>query len=163
METKEKKQKRIIDSFGEQLTKDNYPPIAGRILGLFYTSDQKYFTFEEIKEALSISKSATSKALTFLDNIEEVSYVYDKNNKRLRLFYLNVIGMVKRIHLVLEGYKEQERLFKEVLKIRSEENQQLNNYIEKNILFSQDVLGFVQEKLELHFNDILKKRTNTPS
>ena len=50
METKEKQQEEIIDTFGELLTKDNYPPIAGKILGLFYTSDQKYFTFEEIKK-----------------------------------------------------------------------------------------------------------------
>ena len=157
METKEKQQEEIIDTFGELLTKDNYPPIAGKILGLFYTSDQKYFTFEEIKKELEISKSATSKALSFLNQIEEVSYVYDKNNKRLRLFYLNVEGMVKRISLVLDAYKQQAILLKEVLELRSEENSALNNYIEKNILFSQDILGFVQNKLEFHFNDILKK------
>ena len=86
-----------------------------------------------------------------------MSYVYDKNNKRLRLFYLNVEGMVKRISLVLDAYKQQAILLKEVLELRSEENSALNNYIEKNILFSQDILGFVQNKLEFHFNDILKK------
>ncbi|WP_298511696.1 hypothetical protein [uncultured Kordia sp.] len=156
METKEKRKKDIINTFGELLVKDNYPPIAGRILGLFYTSDQKYFTFEEIKEELNISKSATSKALSFLHNIEEVGFTYDENNKRLRLFYVNIEGLVKRISLVLEAYNEQTKLFEEVLEIRSKENELLNNYIDKSILFSQDILGFVQEKLEHHFKDILK-------
>ncbi|WP_298420465.1 hypothetical protein [uncultured Kordia sp.] len=158
METKEKLKKEITDSFGELLSNDNYPPIAGRILGLFYTSDQKYFTFEEIKTALNISKSATSKALSFLNQINEVAYTYDEHNKRLRLFYLNIEGLVKRISTVLEAYKLQSKLFEQVLNLRNDDNSTLNNYIEKSILFSEDVLGFVQQKLEFHFEDILKDK-----
>ncbi|WP_420573847.1 hypothetical protein [Kordia sp.] len=157
METKEKLKKDIINSFGELLVNDNYPPIAGRMLGLFYTSDQKYFTFEEIKTELNISKSATSKGLSFLDNIGEVSYVYDKNNKRLRLFYLNVEGLIERISLVLEAYKHQSKLFEQVLELREDNDSIVNNYLEKSILFSEDVLGFVQQKLALHFKNILKE------
>ena len=158
METKEKLKKRIVNTFGELLANDNYPPIAGRILGFFYTSDKKYFTFEEIKEELSISKSATSKALSYLRQINEVGYIYDENNKRLRLFYLNIEGLVERISLVLEAYKMQAVLFKEVLEFRNEENKELNNYIEKNILFSEDVLGFVTQRLEFHYKEYLKEK-----
>jgi len=44
---------------------DNYPPIAVKILGLFYTTNKKYLTFEEINDGIGVSRSATSKALTF--------------------------------------------------------------------------------------------------
>ncbi len=32
-----------------------YPRIAGKIMGLLYVSEQKYFTFQEVMDALHIS------------------------------------------------------------------------------------------------------------
>ncbi len=150
-------QEDIIESFGELLVADNYPPIAGKILGLFYTSNKKYLTFEEIKDGIGVSKSATSKALTFLYTLNEVSYIYDENNSRLRLFYLDIKGSVERFNSIIEAYKIQTTLLKEVLRTRNNENKELNHFIEKSILLHEDVLDIVKQKSELHYKEFLKE------
>lgn len=157
METKKISKEEIINSFGELLVEDNYPPIAGRILGLFYVTNKKHLTFEEIKESLNISKSATSKALSFLIKLKEVSFIYDENNKRLRLFYLDVDGSIERFNSIMKAYNLQTILFKEALQARNEENEELNHFIEKTILFHEDVIGFVMDKMKLHYKEFLKE------
>ncbi|MGH1383448.1 hypothetical protein [Kordia sp.] len=151
-------QEDIIESFGELLVADNYPPIAGKILGLFYTSNAKYLTFEEIKEGISVSKSATSKALTFLYTLNEVSYIYDENNSRLRLFYLDIKGSIDRFNSILNAYTVQTTLLKEIQKTRNNENEELNGFIEKSIAFNEEATVYMKQKLEFHYKEYLKEK-----
>ncbi|MEM7416211.1 MAG: MarR family transcriptional regulator [Gemmatimonadota bacterium] len=49
-------------------------PAAGRILGLLLVAPQAELTFEEIREALGLSKSATSTSLQLLQDVGSVVY-----------------------------------------------------------------------------------------
>lgn len=151
-------QEDIIESFGELLVADKYPPIAGKILGLFYTSNSKYLTFEEIKEGIGVSKSATSKALTFLYTLNEVSYIYDENNSRLRLFYLDIKGSIDRFNSIVDAYTMQTVLLKEILKARNNENEELNNFIKKTIAFNEEATTYMKQKTEIHYKEYLKEK-----
>ena len=41
------KKKDLLSSYAMIHSGNNYPPIAGKILGLFFISNQKYYAFEE--------------------------------------------------------------------------------------------------------------------
>ena len=94
----------LIEAFAFVYKADNYPPIAGKILGLFLISDEKHFTFEDIMTNINASKSATSKALKFLIDLDEVSFMFSEKNKRKRLFYFNSKGVVKRFEKIIEAH-----------------------------------------------------------
>ena len=87
----------LIEAFALVYKEDNYPPVAGKILGLFFISNEKHLTFESIMDGINASKSATSKALNFLINLEEVSFIYSEKNKRKRLFHINPDGIITRL------------------------------------------------------------------
>ncbi len=149
--------KTIIEKFEAVYVEDHYPPIAGRILGLLFVTDKKYLTFQEILEEVGSSKGAISKALKILIDSGEVNFDYDVNNKRLRLFYLDTDGVIRHINNIVEAYKMQTELFKETLKIRSDENEEMNKFIKKTIVFNSEVLELMQEQLKKHYKDIIDK------
>ncbi len=78
----------LIEQSAELYKMVGYPRIAGRIMGLLYVSEQKYFTFEQLMETLKISKSATSKSLKFLLEINEIDFIIKPENTRRRYFYI---------------------------------------------------------------------------
>jgi len=83
--------------------------------------------------------------------------VYDDNNSRFRLFYLDVKGSVERFSSAIDAYMVQTTLLKEVLKKRNNENKELNHFIEKSILLHEDLLDIVKQKLELYYKEFLKE------
>ncbi len=141
----------LIDAFALVHKEDNYPPIAGKIIGLFYVSDQKYFTFEDIMDGVNASKSATSKALKFLIDLNEVTFMYSEKNKRKRLFYPDHTYIKKRFEKIIEAHKMETVLLKKVISMRNADNKEMNNVIRSIIAFNEDVLHFISEKVEKHF------------
>lgn len=143
--------KHILELFALSLKEDNYPPVAGRIIGLFYVSNQKHFEFEDIMEAVSASKSATSKALKLLIEFGEVNFIIKEGSKRKRLFYLDVQGSIERIERFIDGYNMQTQLLTETLKLRNQNNEELNQFIKNTINFNTEILEFAEKKLREHY------------
>lgn len=141
----------ILDLYAATFQEDNYPPVAGKILGLFYVSEQKYFSFEELQDQLEISKSAVSKGLKMLLNIGEINFVTFEDNKRKRYFYLDVQGNIDRIQSLITSYTMQTKLLEETLALRGETNPELNNFIENSIKFNREVIAFVDQKVKEHY------------
>lgn len=141
----------ILDLYAATFQEDNYPPVAGKILGLFYVSEQKYFSFEELQNQLEISKSAVSKALKMLLNIGEINFVTFEDNKRKRYFYLDVQGNIDRIQSLITSYIMQTKLLEETLALREETNPELNNFIKNSIKFNREVIAFVDQKVKEHY------------
>ena len=56
-------QRYLIERYGVFMGRSHLQPAASRILGLLLISDKPELTFDEIKEALGLSKSAVSNAL----------------------------------------------------------------------------------------------------
>lgn len=147
------KKQSILNLYAEALKEDNYPPIAGKILGLFYISDQKYFTFEELMKELNVSKSAISKALKLLLEIGEVNYKKIEGNKRKRHFYLDIQGNIDRLERLVNAYYMQTQLLEETLEFRSSNNQELNNFIKTSIKFNKEALYYFDKKIKEHFKN----------
>ncbi len=143
--------KELINAFALVHKEDNYPPIAGKIIGLFYVSDQKYFTFEDIMEGVNASKSATSKALKFLIDLNEITFIFSESNKRKRLFYPNHAYIKKRFEKIIAAHEMETVLLKKVLSTRSTDNIEMNNQIKSIIAFNEDVLHFISDKVKEHF------------
>lgn len=141
----------LIEAFAFVYKADNYPPIAGKILGLFLISDEKHFTFEDIMTNINASKSATSKALKFLIDLDEVSFMFSEKNKRKRLFYFNSKGVVKRFEKIIEAHTIETVLLKEVLENRNDDNEEMNKLIKNTIAFNEDILDFITKKVTKHF------------
>lgn len=69
------KQKELIEELGRHFDKEGLQPIVGRILGLLMVMDKEQYTFEEIVEELSISKSSASNALKNLEIRGDIEYL----------------------------------------------------------------------------------------
>ncbi len=95
-------QEELITAFSEIFKAIGNSPTAGRISGLFYLSDQKFLTFEDIMEQLSISKSATSKALKILVERGQVAFI-TKEDSRKRYYYLSINGAIKSLYDWMEA------------------------------------------------------------
>ncbi len=150
--TMEDKEKLLIES--AEIFKDiNWTPIAAKIIGLFYVSDQKYFTFQEIIDTLNISKSNASRALKVLLSTGKVAYITKGDNKRKRYFYLSVGGSITLINNMLEGFKRQQMFFEKILSLRSDENPELNQLIQYQKDYLEKIIPMLQIKTKEHFTE----------
>ncbi len=128
-----------------------YPPIAGKIIALFYISNQKYLTFEEIMEILQISKSATSKALKFLTDLGEVSFITKAENSRKRYFYISIKNSLKSLTDWKNSLVVRQNILQNTLQMRNQENPELTTFIQQQIAFINDISAYIEQKIQEHF------------
>ncbi len=144
-------QENMLERYALALKEENYPPIAGKIMGLFFISNQKYFTFEEIMTSVQASKSATSKAIKLLISSGEVNFKFVEGNKRKRHFYLDIEGSIAHFKRLIEGLYMQTTLYQETLKMRTDENEKLSQFIQNTINFNKELLVHAERLLQEHF------------
>jgi len=143
--------KELLDRFATAYKNDGFPPLAGRIMGLFYISDKKHLSFEDIICETEASKGAVSKILKQLIQLHRINYT-KINNGRKRLFYLDINGLKFFLQMIIDNYKAQDQMLKECLQIRTNENEEMNNFIKDSINFNKEVLTFLSIKNEQYFN-----------
>ena len=85
----------LIERFGVHHAKQGHRPAAGRIIGLLLVSPDRELTFDQIRETLALSKSATSTALTFLQAAGSVEYI-TRPGDRKRYFRKRIDDWEKR-------------------------------------------------------------------
>lgn len=122
-------QLKTIEEFAEVMRIEGYQPLAGRIIGMFYVSDQKYFTFDEIVETLGYTKGSVSKALKYVQEIGVVAFEMKKDIKRRRYFYLNVTSSIAHYHSLIQTFKRQIELYQRCLGFREGENEELDGFL----------------------------------
>ncbi|WP_066630939.1 hypothetical protein [Labilibacter marinus] len=142
----------IIERFAEAYKIDGFPPLAGKIMGVFYMSDSKYFCFEDLVLLSKGSKGAVSKTLKLLIGLSRIGFIYSKERKSKRLFYLDTKGIRDFLEIILANYKKQDILLKECLQLRSDENQELNMFIKNSLTFNDEVISLIEEKMNKYFN-----------
>lgn len=141
----------ILELYALSYKEDHYPPTAGKLMGLLYISEQKYFSFDEFISNLQVTKSAVSKALKFLLNTGEINFIYDANNKRRRLFYLDYKGVIDKFHRIVNAYTIHVQLLEGTLKLRDDDTSELNTFIKKEIALLNETVQFFDAKLKTHF------------
>jgi DNA-binding transcriptional regulator GbsR (MarR family) len=67
-------QQDLIERFGILHDQLGHSPATGRIIGLLLVAPSPALTFDEIRDALGLSKSSTSAGLNLLLNIGSVTY-----------------------------------------------------------------------------------------
>ncbi len=78
-------QLQLVEKLGVMFEGPGLQPAAARITALLIVSDKIELTFDEIRETLKLSKSATSNALNLLLNVKRIEYI-TKPGDRKRYF-----------------------------------------------------------------------------
>lgn len=78
-------QLKLVEKLGVMFEGPGLQPAAARITALLIVSDKIELTFDEIRETLQLSKSATSNAINLLLNVKRIDYI-TKPGDRKRYF-----------------------------------------------------------------------------
>jgi len=122
------KQKELIEKFGVIQEQLGTAPAPARVNALLTVSDTPELTFDEIREALQLSKSATSNAINGLLTLNQVGYI-TKPGDRKRYFYSKLNewkSTLKKSMLGLNAYKD---IIKEIHENRTEDTQEFNEQL----------------------------------
>lgn len=97
-------QKDLVEYIGRIHEKEGYQPVAARIVGLLMVMDKEEYTFDEIVEALSISKSSASVALRNLEIRGVIEYITHPGDRKryFRFVSLNLDRLIHEIHAKLQ-------------------------------------------------------------
>lgn len=126
------KQRELIERLGVFHEQHGFPPTEARIIALLLVADDTELTFDQIRELLSISKSATSTALNTLLITEKVIYT-TRPGDRKRYFSSNIVNWEESASNNFKKMLDVKILLNEVLENRSpltpEFNEDLRNFI----------------------------------
>lgn len=149
-----KKKKKLLEEFARAHNFDGLPPLANKIIGVFYVSNEKYLSFETLIEYLDSSKGAVSKMLKLLIAVRRVNFIQDSNSSRKRLFYLDSKGAEEYVNLVVAGLKEQREIMIQLKEYRtSESDNDIDDLIERTLSFNKEIINSL-----LKFSDKYYKR-----
>ena len=108
------KQTELIEIIGIHF-EQSIPPAADRILALLIVSDNESYCFDEIREVLRLSKSATSNGLNFLLSVKKIEY-YTKSGDRKRYFRWSPKSTIAHFKENIEKILGLSEIFEETLK-----------------------------------------------
>ncbi|MBC5991244.1 GbsR/MarR family transcriptional regulator [Pontibacter cellulosilyticus] len=140
--------KALIEKIGIFYEKLGMQPAAGRIMGLMFVADRPELTFDEIRETLNISKSATSTALNLLIETGPVEYITFAGDRK-RYFKLKTSNWRDSLAQRFNNIINFKSLLIEVLEARSDKATEFNSCLTEFI----DFLEYLQHELPL----LLKK------
>lgn len=135
-------QKTLIEKIGITIENEGLQPVAARIIGLLYVSDKPELTFDEITEALRISKSATSNGINLLLQTERLEYITFSGDRR-RYFRLKISDWRQDFTRRIEHMTKFNILLRQVLEVRTKETPEYN----KNISELIDFLDYVFQNM----------------
>jgi DNA-binding transcriptional regulator GbsR (MarR family) len=141
-------QKELVEKAGIIYEKDGLQPAASRILALLMVADNPELTFDEIREALNLSKSATSTAINLLITINRIEYITNPGERK-RYFRLKIGNWKENFMDKIEGLVVINTLFKEILNQRPKNTKEFNKSLAEVISFME----FVQKEIP----DIIKR------
>jgi len=142
----------ILESYAITYQAERYPPLAGKIIGLFMITGKKHLSFDEIKDELDVSKGALSKMLNLLIDINRITYIKDSENSRKRLFCIDVAGINKHLQSIVENFEWQNNLLINAKKLRENSDPEIDEFIDNSLEFSRAMLKQLKMLTEKHFN-----------
>lgn len=136
------KQRELIEKLGVFHQQHGLPPAEARLLALFLVSDEVELTFDQIREDLSLSKSATSNALNTLLLTSRIIYT-TRPGDRKRYFTSNIIQWRESASDGLQKMLSANNLLEEVLEQRSEGTPEFNTALRELV----DFLNYLNQEL----------------
>lgn len=120
------KQRILIEQLGVFYEHEGFNPAGARILALLLIADRNELTFDEIKDALNISKSATSTAINLLTNTNRIEY-FTNPGERKRYFRARIVNWDSLMKEKLEGIIKMSSLMEAIIEQRHEKTLEFNN------------------------------------
>ncbi len=115
------KQLELIEEIGIYHENNGFQPAVARVVGLLLVSDKAELTFEEISEALNISKSATSNSLNMLLNTGHIEYTTFSGDRK-RYFRIKSSNWRDTFSKKMDDLGALNNLLKRVLEVRKRDN-----------------------------------------
>ena len=141
----------ILEHFGRAYQAERFPPLSGKIIGLFMITGKRHLSFEEIQEELNVSKGALSKNLNLLINLNRVTFITDEKSKRKRLFSIDIKGTKKHIYGIVENFEYQNSLLYEAKKMRKNGDEDVCEFIDDSIAFSEKMIMELKRLIPKYF------------
>jgi len=129
-------QRELIERMGVFYEQHGIAPIEGRIMSLLIVCDQPELTFDQIRELLGISKSATSTALSTLQLTHRVVYK-TRPGDRKRYFTSNIVQWEQSFTENFKKFFDVIKIMKEALEQRTPETPEFNRQMESFIEFTE--------------------------
>jgi DNA-binding transcriptional regulator GbsR (MarR family) len=121
-------------------------PAAARILALLIVADVESFGFDQIRETLKLSKSATSNGVNFLLSAKKIEY-FTKSGDRKRYFRWSPSNTIVHFKEGIEKLLGLSQLFEETLKNKK---QKKSSNVRK-LRELTDLMKFLQKEMPLIF------------
>lgn len=131
------------------------PPAAARIFSMLIVSDKESFSFDEIREELNLSKSATSNGLNFLLNMKKIEYI-TKSGDRKRYFTWSPKNTLAHFKEGIEQVLGLSALFEETLSIKNQSNSTNYQMLEE----LTDLMQFLKNEMPTVFAKWENRKTN---
>ncbi|MGB1308595.1 MAG: GbsR/MarR family transcriptional regulator [Oceanihabitans sp.] len=119
------RQKELIERFGVAQESMGLSPASARVNALLTIADTVELTFDEIREALELSKSATSNAINNLLMLKRIGYK-TKPGDRKRYFFSKMGQWQNAFMDSMNGLTGYNLLLKDILKTRSKDTKEFN-------------------------------------
>lgn len=118
-------QLQLVEKLGVMLEGPGVQPAAARVLALLLVSDKLELTFDDIREALNLSKSATSNALNLMAYADKLEY-FTKPGDRKRYFRSRINCWKDGVAEKFNEFGELKLILNEVLDQRSKDTPEFN-------------------------------------
>lgn len=130
------KQRELVERFGVFNQQQGLPPAESRIIALFLISDEVELTFDQIREELALSKSATSNALHTLSQTGKVIYK-TRPGDRKRYFMSNIMSWKESASDSFQKMLSANGLLQEILDQRSASTPEFNTALKDLVDFME--------------------------
>lgn len=140
----------LLYAYSYLYKKNNYTKIAGAILGLFYTSNKKYFTMEEVIVELDSDKQSIEDGIALLIKNGEVKKHTTKDGLEEN-FYLDVQGTISHLKNVLNDKQRLTELLEKTIELRDNSNPEVTRFLRDSILFNSEIMDFVDQRIQEYF------------
>ena len=117
-------------------------PAAARILALLIVSDKDSFSFDEIREILTLSKSATSNGLSFLSRVNKIEY-YTKTGDRKRYFKWSPLHTINHFKEGIEKVLGLNKLFDEAINLKKDKD----SFNSQKLVELTDLMNFLHQEM----------------
>ncbi|GEQ85713.1 hypothetical protein ULMS_12210 [Patiriisocius marinistellae] len=142
------KQKELIESFGVIQEGMGLSPASARVDALLTIADTTELTFDDIRESLELSKSATSNAINNLLMLRRIGYK-TKPGDRKRYFHTK-LGQWKNTFLdSINGLTAYNEVVKEILTHRTKKTKEFNDQLKD---FTEFLAYYQEESIKLITN-----------
>lgn len=150
------KQSELIERIGIHF-EQSIPPAAARILALLIVSDKESYSFDEIREVLKLSKSATSNGMNFLLSVRKIEY-YTKSGDRKRYFRWSPNSTIAHFKENIEKILGLSEIFEETLKHKNRASSCNYDLLED----LTDLMNFLRKEMPAVFSRWEKNKPTKP-